>query len=182
MRVAVVKAAHDDDASVWYVEHSDVEGLRVEGETFEAFCINIAAVAADLIAENGDGDGEIQIEIIPPFEIVRVNEADLSSSGPVLHSALALDCGSDILVEFHPHELFQAVALGEAFEDALAMLVGAAPDVVRHARVERSVVAIRHDVYPAASHASENKRSARCGKVVDGRDKRGHDGYNSPPA
>jgi predicted RNase H-like HicB family nuclease len=62
MRVAVVKAAHDDDAGVWYVEHSDVEGLHVEGETFEAFCKNIAAAAADLIEEKGDG--EIQIEII----------------------------------------------------------------------------------------------------------------------
>jgi hypothetical protein len=40
MRVAIVKAAHDDEASVWYVEHSDV---------------------GDLL--DGEG-GEVQIEII----------------------------------------------------------------------------------------------------------------------
>jgi predicted RNase H-like HicB family nuclease len=60
MRLAIVKAAHDDDAGVWYVEHSDVEGLHVEGDTFEAFCGNVADAAADLI----EGVGEIQIEII----------------------------------------------------------------------------------------------------------------------
>lgn len=64
MRVAVVKAAHDDEAGVWYVEHSDVEGLHVEGDTFEAFCINVGGAAADLIEGESDGAGEIQIEII----------------------------------------------------------------------------------------------------------------------
>ena len=54
MRVAVVKAAYDDDASVWYVEHSEVDGLRVEGETFEAFRRNVADAAADLIEGAGD--------------------------------------------------------------------------------------------------------------------------------
>jgi len=64
MRIAIVKAAHDDDAGVWYVRHSDVEGLHVEGDTFETFCRNVAGAVADLIeAENGSA-GEIQIEII----------------------------------------------------------------------------------------------------------------------
>jgi predicted RNase H-like HicB family nuclease len=61
MRVAVVKAAHDNDAGVWYVEHSDLEGLHVEGDTFEAFCRNVASAVGDLL----EGEGhEIQIEII----------------------------------------------------------------------------------------------------------------------
>jgi Domain of unknown function (DUF1902) len=61
MRIAVVKAARDPDARVWYVEHSDVTGLHVEGETFEDFCRNVAG--ADLL--EGDGEaGEIPIEII----------------------------------------------------------------------------------------------------------------------
>ena len=46
MRVAVAKAALDDDAGVWYVEHSDTEGLRVEGETFEVFRRNVADAEA----------------------------------------------------------------------------------------------------------------------------------------
>jgi predicted RNase H-like HicB family nuclease len=59
MRVAVVKAAHDDEAGVWYIEHSDVEGLHVEGETFEAFCANVADAVGDLL----EGE-EVQVEII----------------------------------------------------------------------------------------------------------------------
>ena len=62
MRVAVVKAVHDDEAGVWYVEHSDVEGLHVEGETFEAFRRSVADAATDLL--EGAGPGEIHIEII----------------------------------------------------------------------------------------------------------------------
>ena len=64
MRVAVVKAAHGDEAGVWFVQHSDVEGLHVEGDSFEDFCTNVASAAADLIEDEGDGDREIQIEII----------------------------------------------------------------------------------------------------------------------
>jgi hypothetical protein len=63
MRVAVVKAAHDDEAGVWYVQSSDVEGLRVEGETFESFCSNVAGAVADLLEGEGAG-GEIPVEII----------------------------------------------------------------------------------------------------------------------
>ena len=61
MRVAVVKAAHDDEAGVWYVEHSEVEGLHVEEETFEAFCRNVASALGDLL--EGEG-GEAHIETI----------------------------------------------------------------------------------------------------------------------
>ena len=42
MRVAVLKAAFDDDARVWYVESCDIDGLHVEGDTFEAFRRNVA--------------------------------------------------------------------------------------------------------------------------------------------
>jgi Domain of unknown function (DUF1902) len=63
MRIAVVKAARDLDALVWYVEHSDVAGLHVEGETFDEFCHNVAVAVADLL--EGEGEGvEIPIEII----------------------------------------------------------------------------------------------------------------------
>ena len=58
MRVAVVKATFDEDAGVWYVESSDIEGLHVEGETFEAFRRNVADVL------EGDGAAEAHIEII----------------------------------------------------------------------------------------------------------------------
>jgi predicted RNase H-like HicB family nuclease len=62
MRVAVLKAAFDEEAHVWYVESSDIEGLHVEGDTFEAFRRNVAAAAADLLED--DGTEEVHIEII----------------------------------------------------------------------------------------------------------------------
>jgi hypothetical protein len=61
MHVSVVKAAYDDEAGVWYVEHSDVGGLHVEGESFEAFCRNVASAVGDLL--EGEA-GEAHIEII----------------------------------------------------------------------------------------------------------------------
>ncbi len=48
MQIAVVKAAFDDDAGVRHVEHSDIEGLHVEGETFETFR-QTATATADLL-------------------------------------------------------------------------------------------------------------------------------------
>lgn len=61
MRIAVVKAARDEDAGVWIVESSDVEGLWVEGDTFEDFCLNVSAAVADLL---GDEAEDIPVEII----------------------------------------------------------------------------------------------------------------------
>ncbi len=64
MRVAVVKAAFDDEAHVWYVENSDIEGLHVEGDTFEAFRHNLADAAGDLLEGGPEGVHEVHIEII----------------------------------------------------------------------------------------------------------------------
>jgi hypothetical protein len=64
MRIAVVKAAFDDEAGVWNVEHSDVEGLHVEGETFEAFRQNIADAAEDLMFGDGGAGEDVHIEIV----------------------------------------------------------------------------------------------------------------------
>ena len=64
MRLAVVKAAYDDDAAVWCVEHSDLDGLHVEGETFEAFRSNVADAVADLLEGESDGADEVHVEII----------------------------------------------------------------------------------------------------------------------
>ena len=44
------------------MESSDIEGLHVEGDTFEAFRRNVAAAAADLLEDGGTE--EVHIEII----------------------------------------------------------------------------------------------------------------------
>ena len=59
MRIAVVKAARDQEAGVRYVESPDVEGLHVEGESFEAFRRNVSLAVADLL----EGE-DVPIEII----------------------------------------------------------------------------------------------------------------------
>jgi hypothetical protein len=64
MRVAVVKAGFDDEAGVWWVEYSDIPGLQAEGETFEAFCQNVADATGDLVIGKGAGAEDIYVEII----------------------------------------------------------------------------------------------------------------------
>jgi uncharacterized protein DUF1902 len=37
-RMVVVRAKYDDNAKVWYVEHSDLFGVHAEGTTFDDLC------------------------------------------------------------------------------------------------------------------------------------------------
>jgi hypothetical protein len=66
MRIAVVKAADDDEVGVWYVEHSDVAGLHVEGGAFEVFCRNVAGAATDL--PEGDAKFTLRLLRTPRYE------------------------------------------------------------------------------------------------------------------
>ena len=36
--MVVIRAKYDDDAKVWYVEHSDLSGVHAEGATFDELC------------------------------------------------------------------------------------------------------------------------------------------------
>ena len=66
MRVAVVKAAHDDDAGVWYVEHSDMEGLHAEGETFECSCRNVETRSPISLRPAGRAMSRLKSSHTPP--------------------------------------------------------------------------------------------------------------------
>ena len=79
----------------------------------------------------------------------------------------ALDRVGDALVKLHVDEALEAVALGEAGDEAFAVFVGAACDVGGDAGVENAVRAVGHDVDPAAGHARAHR--------VGGRVKPGHD-------
>ncbi len=48
----------------WTVEHSELDGLHVEGDTFEAFRSNVADAIADLLEGERDGADEAHVEII----------------------------------------------------------------------------------------------------------------------
>jgi Domain of unknown function (DUF1902) len=68
-RLILVRIAYDHDADVWYVEHSDVPGLRAEGPTADALMERIPGILSDLIEENGldggtDDMDEVAVEII----------------------------------------------------------------------------------------------------------------------
>ena len=69
-KIIVVKAAHDPDARVWFVESSDLPGLNAEADTLELLIDKLPAVIADLLDEGGfdDEDGESDYEV--PIEII----------------------------------------------------------------------------------------------------------------
>ncbi len=66
MSLYVVKASFDDEAGVWYVDHTDVPGLATEAASFEELCRKIQTIAGELLEANGleTGPSEFAIEII----------------------------------------------------------------------------------------------------------------------
>ena len=72
-RYAVVRAAWDDEAKVWYVEESDIQGLATEAETLEALRERIRVILADLLEGEADRPDEIELDLIAyAHERVRV--------------------------------------------------------------------------------------------------------------
>lgn len=49
----VVHAEWDDEAKVWFATSSDIEGLAVEGETFEQLQDKVVSAIQDLAGLNG---------------------------------------------------------------------------------------------------------------------------------
>ncbi len=62
-RSVTVKAAHDPEAHVWYVEESDLFGLNAEADTLEELVGKLPAVISDLLEPDGE-DTDIPIEIV----------------------------------------------------------------------------------------------------------------------
>ena len=63
-RSVTVKAAHDAEAGVWYVEESDLFGLNAEAETLEELVDKLPAVVSDLLEPDDSNDTEIPIELV----------------------------------------------------------------------------------------------------------------------
>ena len=59
--VIIVKAAYDAEAGVWYVESSDVHGLRLEGVTLEGLVERLPGAIADLLEEEPFRDRPIEV-------------------------------------------------------------------------------------------------------------------------
>jgi predicted RNase H-like HicB family nuclease len=63
-RYAVVRVAWDDEAKVWYVEDSDIQGLVTEAHTLEALRERIKVIAADLLSDAPDHPRDVELDII----------------------------------------------------------------------------------------------------------------------
>ncbi len=63
-RYAIVRAAWDDDAKVWYVEQSDVPGLATEAATLEGLKQRVREIIPDLLDGEAEVPDELDIEFI----------------------------------------------------------------------------------------------------------------------
>ena len=63
MRLIVVTAKYDDDANVWYVEESNVPGLRTDAPSIEALRAKLPAHRNLVELNQLDFHGEVPIEV-----------------------------------------------------------------------------------------------------------------------
>jgi predicted RNase H-like HicB family nuclease len=63
-RHAFVRAAWDDEASVWYVEESDIPGLATESETLDGLRQRVRDIVPDLLEGEIDVPEAIEIDFI----------------------------------------------------------------------------------------------------------------------
>jgi predicted RNase H-like HicB family nuclease len=67
MTIVTVKAAWDDEAGVWYVEHSSLPGLHIEAETPLELYDKLPGAIEDLL--EGSGEQEVLFEFITPGRV-----------------------------------------------------------------------------------------------------------------
>jgi hypothetical protein len=59
--VIIVKAAYDAEAGVWYVESSDIHGLRLEAAALERLVERLPGAIADLLDDDPVRDRPIEV-------------------------------------------------------------------------------------------------------------------------
>lgn len=63
-RSVIVKAAHDPEARVWFVEESDLFGLNAEAETLEGLVEKLPPIISDLMEATGaEMPGELVVQV-----------------------------------------------------------------------------------------------------------------------
>ncbi len=60
IRHAVIRCAWDSDASVWFVQETDISGLVTEAPTLDALRAKLPGMVRDLV----DDDVEIELDLI----------------------------------------------------------------------------------------------------------------------
>ncbi len=66
----VVKATRDEEARVWFVEHSDLPGLNIEAETLDGLMEKLPGAIRDLIEEGALGENQGGVEREVPIELI----------------------------------------------------------------------------------------------------------------
>src|SRR3546814_20095031 len=83
---------------------------------------------------------------ITPSRIATLDKREFPLAIPALQHLFALDGRLDAVMRFEEHEDLDGVALREPIHNAMAMLVDAPHQTVRHTDVARSAALTRHDV------------------------------------
>jgi hypothetical protein len=63
-RYAVVRVAWDDEAKVWFVQETDIQGLATEAATLEELRRKVPMIVRDLWEDELDRPEEIEIDFI----------------------------------------------------------------------------------------------------------------------
>lgn len=63
-RYAVIRVAWDDEAKVWFVEESDIEGLAAEESSLELLRAKLPGMVQDLLQEVEGRPDEIELDLI----------------------------------------------------------------------------------------------------------------------
>jgi hypothetical protein len=62
-----IKAKHDPEAGVWYIEDSNLPGLHIEADTPIELYNKLPGAIEDLL--EGGGEREVQFELIAPGHV-----------------------------------------------------------------------------------------------------------------
>lgn len=73
-RYAVVRAAWDSEAQVWYIESSDIQGLATEADTLDELRRKIPIIIQDLFEAETERPDVIELDLIA-YAHDRVNLA-----------------------------------------------------------------------------------------------------------
>ena len=98
----------------------------------------------------GGDSGELVRQVVPVW-VVSFDQGDLPVAVPAFEALFVGDAVGDRVAAFGPDEAVQSVAAAEVRSVAGAMLVDAGGEMRGDADVERAVVAVAHDVDPAAA-------------------------------
>lgn len=63
-RYAMIRVGWDDEAKVWFVEHSDIDGVFTEAESLDLLRAKIPVIIQDLLQDVEGRPDEIELDLI----------------------------------------------------------------------------------------------------------------------